>query len=98
MQEKITIYDLKFHSIDLGGTRDLYPHVRAQPGDFRGLGIHGHGGPDLIPGRPLRVPMSARYDPMGPLPDDDFRPSRRNIHPDLMGRPGFEPYYDGGFM
>lgn len=82
----------------IGGTRDLYPHVRAQPGDFRGLGIHGHGGPDLIPGRPLRVPMSARYDPMGPLPDDDFRPSRRNIHPDLMGRPGFEPYYDGGFM
>ena len=35
---------------------------------------------------------------MGPLPDDDFRPSRRNIHPDLIGRPVFEPYYDGEFM
>lgn len=52
----------------------------------------------MVPGRSLRVPMGARYDPMGPLPDDDFRPSRRNIHPDLIGRPVFEPYYDGEFM
>ena len=84
------------HLSYLGGAQDLYPHMRNQPGDFRGIGIPGHAGPDLIPGRSLRAPMGARYDPMGPIPDDDFRPGRQNLHPDLMRRPGFGSYFDGG--
>lgn len=84
-----------YHLSYLGGVQDLYPR-RNQPGDFRGIGILGQAGPDLIPGRSFRAPMGARYDPMGPIPDDDFRPGRQNMHPDLMRRPGFGSYFDGG--
>lgn len=68
-----------------GGYHDLYPGglPRNPLGDT----------PDLLlnQNHPHRLP-GARYDPIGPHFDDDLDPlrHRRNVHPDLMQRPGFD--------
>lgn len=80
----------------IGGYQDLHPG---------GLPRHPFGGPghmnppDLLLNRNrIQRPPGARYDPLGPIIDDDidFDPLReRRVHPDVMRRPGFGP--DGGF-
>lgn len=71
----------------VGGARDLFPPNPFQPngGDFRMFSA----------GRPFGY----RYDPIGPLPEDEFRMSAgRSLHRDLMRRPGFDYFDSDGFI
>lgn len=82
----------------------MYPIGGYQPGGFPTVPpfAPGPSHPDILrqPPNSRGPPPGARFDPYGPIPDDeDFNHGRRRNHPDTLHRPGFGSGsgFGGGF-